>query len=176
MTGRRYERKLVRLFDDHGWRYVKSPSSGSGRTDDQPDLVVGKAPLGVPPLGIEAKTTAKDAYTIAEAEADQLRRWCEGFGAAPVIAMYWKGPAGGNVSYGGWWFLGLSEVRRSPSKNSGGGHHLRPRREDRHLWAGIGDLDEGRLMAGPVARQEARRPGPGERGPDGAETETEDEP
>lgn len=161
MTGRRYERKLVRLFDDHGWAYVPSPSSGSGRSDDQPDMVVGKSSLEMPPLGIEAKTTGKDAYTIEEGEADQLRRWCDAFGAAPVIAMYWKGPAGGNVSYGGWWFLGLEEVRRSPSENGSGGYHLRPRREDRHMWASIDDLDGGRLMAGPIRRQEANRPGGG---------------
>lgn len=146
MTGRRYERKLILLFDDSGWAFMKSPSSGSGRSDDQPDMVVGKATVeGLPPLGIEAKTTAKDACTIKEDEAEQLRRWCELFGAVPVIAIYWKGPPGGNTSYGGWYFRRLSEVRRSPDENDDGGHHLRPRREDRHEWAQIADVDSGRL-------------------------------
>ena len=96
MTGRRYERKLIRLFEENGWSFVKSPSSGSGRKDDQPDLVAGNTTSGFEcPLGIEAKTTAAHAYTIKEDEADMLRRWCSNFGAVPVIAVYWKGPPGG---------------------------------------------------------------------------------
>lgn len=146
MTGRRYERKLVRLFEENGWAFVKSPSSGSGRGDDQPDMLVGNATVNLPPLGIEAKTTSKDAYTITEQEAEQLRRWCENFGAAPLIAMYWKGPKGGNVHYGGWWFCPLSGVRRSPDRNDNGGFHLRPRRENRGAWVQIDDLNEGRLV------------------------------
>lgn len=145
MTGRRWERKLVQLFESHGWATLPSGSSGSGTDFDRPDLAVGKSGSGLPPLGGEAKTTRDDAYTIREAEADQLRRWCERFGAVPVVAMYWKGPPGGNVSYGGWYFRRLGEVRRSPSENADGGHHLRPRREDRHEWAQIDDLDAGDL-------------------------------
>lgn len=145
MTGRRYERKLVRLFEENGWGTLPSGSSGSGTDFDRPDLLVGNATVDMPALGIEAKTTRQDAYTITEAEAEQLRRWCSNFGAAPVIAMYWKGPKGGNVSYGGWYFRRLSEVRRSPAENDSGGHNLRPRRENRETWAQISDLNAGRL-------------------------------
>lgn len=147
MTGRRYERKLIRQFDENGWAFVKSPSSGSGRSDDQPDMCVGKATVDMPPMGLEAKTTSDNAYTVPEDEADQLRRWCERFGAVPVVAIYWKGEPGGNVSYGGWYFRGLSEVRRSPVENDAGGRNLRPRRENRHTWAQQNDLNEGRLFA-----------------------------
>lgn len=145
MTGSRYERKLIRLLREDGWRFVRSPSSGSGRTDDQPDIVASSSAVDLPPLGVEAKSTQKDAYTIKAAEADQLRRWCEGFGAAPVIAVYWKRPDGGGKDYGGWWFRGLPEVRRSPVENKRGEHHLRPRREDRHDWLSVSDLTAGRL-------------------------------
>lgn len=147
VTGRRWERKLVRLFEENGWGTLPSGSSGSGTDFDRPDMLVGNTTSGVgAPLGIEAKTTAKDAITIRESEGDQLERWCANFGAAPVIAVYWKGPPGGNVSYGGWWFRELREVRRSPAENADGGHHYRPRREDRHGWASIDDLNDGRLI------------------------------
>lgn len=136
------------MLDDAGWGVMKSPSSGSGTGRDQPDLLVGKATTDLPPLAMEAKTSAEDAYTIEAAEAEQLRAFSERFGAVPVIAMYWKGPPGGNVSYGGWWFNHLSEVRRSPTRNAAGTYHLRPRREDRHGWAQSGDLDAGRLTPG----------------------------
>lgn len=145
MTGRRWERKLVVLLTENGWAVMKSPSSGSGTGRDQPDLLVGNAAVGLPPLAMEAKTSAKNAITIEEQEAEQLRRFAEDFGAVPVIAVYWKGQPGGNVSYGGWWFRELSEVRRSPVTNEGGGHHLRPRREDRRGWASPADLCAGRL-------------------------------
>lgn len=148
MTGRRYERKLVRLFEENGWGTLPSGSSGSGTDFDRPDLVVGNATVDMPILGMELKTTREDAYTINKAEADQLGRWCANFGAIPAIAVYWKGPPGGNTSYGGWYFREVCNVRRSPVENNDGGHHLRPRREDRHDWAQIDDLNEGRLVAG----------------------------
>jgi Holliday junction resolvase len=146
MTGRRWERKLARLFDDNGWAFVKSPSSGSGRADDQPDLVAAKAAGGLEvPLGVEAKTTGEGALTVEAGEAEQLRGWCSRFGAAPVLAVYWKRRDGGGKDYGGWYFRALPEVRRSPVENKHGGHHLRPRREDRERWARMGDLEAGRL-------------------------------
>lgn len=143
MTGRRYERKLVQLFESEGWATLPSGSSGSGTDFDRPDLAVGNAAAGLPPLGIEAKTTRDDAYTIKESEVDQLEAWCEAFGAVPVIAMYWKGPQGGNTSYGGWYFRPAEEVRRSPAENADGGHHLRPRRGDRGEWGQIRHLNAG---------------------------------
>jgi Holliday junction resolvase len=145
MSGRRYERKLVSELSDAGWAFVKSPSSGSGRAEDQPDLVVGKATTGLPPLAIEAKTSRDGALTVPEPQAAALQRWAGTFGAAPLLAVYWVGPQGGNVSYGGWWFRPLTEVRRSPAENDAGGHHLRPRREDRGSWVQLADLEEGRL-------------------------------
>lgn len=148
MTGRRWERKLVRLLESEGWRTVPAGSSGSGTSLDRPDLVIGNAHVDLPPLGIEAKTTSNKARTIDETEAKQLRRWCDGFGAEPVIAVYWKRPNAGGKDYGGWWFRRLEDVRRSPSINADGGHHLRPRREDREEWAGMRDLNAGRLNGG----------------------------
>lgn len=146
MTGRRYERKLVNLLDEHGWAVMKSPSSGSGTDRDQPDLLVGHSGVGLEPLAIEAKSTRKDAYTVRVSEADQLADFARDFGARPIIAMYWKGPPGGNTSYGGWWFRPLEEVRRSPAENDGGRHHLRPRREDREKWVQAGDITSGVLL------------------------------
>lgn len=146
MTGRKWERKFVRTAEDDGWRCLPAGSSGSGTHRDRPDVLMGKAEADIPPLALELKTTRDNAETIAEAEADQLRRWAEGFGAVPAIGIYWKGPPGGNVSYGGWYFRELSEVRRSPQPNAAGGHHLRPRRENRREWAQFGDLNEGRLL------------------------------
>ena len=145
MTGRRYERKLVNSLDEHGWAAMKSPSSGSGTDRDQPDLLVGNAAVSLPPLAIEAKSTGQDAYTIDYCEAEQLQRFSDRFGARPVIAMYWKRPNSGGKDYGGWWFKSLHEVRQSPVENDSGEHHLRPRRGDRHKWASISDLDNGRL-------------------------------
>lgn len=146
MTGRRWERKLVVVFEDGGFAVIKSPSSGSGTDRDQPDMVVSSSMVeGLPPLAVEAKTTAKDAFTITEEEAQQLVRFANRFGAVPVVAMYWKRPNSGGKTYGGWYFRRLSEVRRSPAENEDGGHHLRPRREDRHEWASIEDLQAGRL-------------------------------
>jgi len=146
VSGRRYERKLVRAFEDRGWKTLPSGSSGSGTDSDRPDLLVGKAGLPMPPLAIEAKSTRQDAYTVREGEADQLRRWSVSFDAEPVLAFYWVGPPGGNTSYGGWWFRPLAAVRRSPAENGSGGHHLRPRRADRAKWASLDDLDHGRLV------------------------------
>ena len=146
MTGREYERKLVSLLDDHGWAVMKSPSSGSGTARDQPDLLAGSMAVDMPPLAIEAKTTSKNAYTVESEEADQLVSFAVRFGAVPVVAMYWKGPPGGNKSYGGWYFREVSEIRWSSAKRKDGMHNLRPRREDRTEWAQIEDLQEARLL------------------------------
>jgi len=143
MTGRRYERRLVNRLEDAGFTVVKSPSSGSGTGRDQPDLLAGAAGADRAPLAVEAKTTRDDAYTIKESEADQLERFAAAFGALPVVAMYWKGPRGGNTSYGGWWFARTDNVRRSPAENDRGGHHLRPRRENRQKWAQTSELRDG---------------------------------
>lgn len=143
MTGT--DADVCRRFDEEGFAVIKSPSSGSATKRDQPDFVVGDSRTGLLIAG-EAKSTRKDARTIPEGEAEQLRRFAERFGAEPVIAFYWIGPPGGNTHYGGWWFKPLFEVRRSSAENANGGHHLRPRREDRHDWASIEDLKEGRLL------------------------------
>jgi hypothetical protein len=139
VTGRDYERKFVNACDEEGVEVLLSGSSGSGTDDDRPDFVAGRGAARMP-VGGEIKTTRDNACTIPESEADQLRRWCERFGAEPVIVMYWKGPPGGNVSYGGWWIRALEGVRRSPAENADGGHHLRPRREDREEWSSPEDL------------------------------------
>lgn len=144
MTGADYERALLSELHDRGFAFVRSPASGA-RAHDQPDAVASKAGTGLGPLGIEAKSTAAEAYTIKEDEARQLRRWCSAFGATPVIALYWKGPPGGNVHYGGWRFRRLSLVRRSPVPNADGGFHLRPRREDRDEWNTADDIGNGQL-------------------------------
>lgn len=149
MTGRRYERKMVHAAADAGVEVLLSGGSGSGTDDDRPDFVAGAGGALERPLGGEAKTCKSDAFTIPRSEAEQLQRWCESFGAVPAVAVYWKGPDGGNTSYGGWWIRHLDAVRVSPAENSEGTHHLRPRREDRRSWASWDDVAAGDLRRAP---------------------------
>lgn len=145
MTGRDKERELVQEFEAKDWATLPSGGSGSGTDFDRPDLAASKSSVDLPPLGIEAKTSRDDAYTIKRDEAWQLKRWCAQFGAVPVVAFYWIGPPGGNLSYGGWWFQRIEDVRESPAENADGGHHLRPRRRNREDWRQLEDLNQGLL-------------------------------
>lgn len=148
MTGRDYERRMVRAAAEEGVEVLLSGGSGSGTAGDRPDFVAGAGGALPRPLGGEAKTCKSDALTIKRSEVDQLERWCRAFGAEPVVAVYWKGPDGGNKHYGGWWIARVGDVRESPAENARGTHHLRPRRGDRGSWASWSDVAEGRLRAG----------------------------
>jgi Holliday junction resolvase len=155
------ERALWAGLEEDGFVCLPAGSSGSGTGGDRPDGLVGGGPPGLPVMAVEAKTTSKDAVTVEEAELEQLRAVAGGFGAEPVVAVYWKGGRGGSAYWGGWHFRHAEAVRRSPAENAGGGHHLRPRREDRGGWSDWPALLRGELPGYDAGRPPAHTPPPG---------------
>lgn len=88
--GSKYERHLVDWFDDAGYAVMKSPSSGSGTSRDQPDVLVVKN--GTSNLAIEVKYIGDSSgrvYLDPE-ELSALSRFSHAAQASPIVAVRWK--------------------------------------------------------------------------------------
>jgi Holliday junction resolvase - archaeal type len=90
MTGADMERRLVTALDDLGYGVIRAPASGGGTTRDMPDVLAGKADER--PLAIELKTTHSHNAYVRDTEDVALARFCERFGADPILGFLFKQP------------------------------------------------------------------------------------
>lgn len=82
--GSRYERELVNKLWSAGFTVMRSPTSGGGRKQPQPDVL---ASDGTNTYALECKSSSDWRIYVAEGEVEQLLKFCEGFGAEPLIAV-----------------------------------------------------------------------------------------
>lgn len=88
-TGARYERRLRNALEENGYRCMRSPSSGSGTTHPQPDLLARNRERT---LCIELKYQKDPRIYLAEDEIDQLLAFAEPWpDALAMIVARWKG-------------------------------------------------------------------------------------
>lgn len=93
MKGSDYERELFKKLWDKGYAVMRSPTSGGGRKEPQPDLLFSN---GISVAGIECKSTQSEKVYLSKEEVRDLVEFCNRFGATPVIAVRW--------AYIGWTF------------------------------------------------------------------------
>lgn len=86
--GTRVEREVVNALDEAGFRVMRSPSSGSATTRDQPDVLVGRNGKS---WAFEIKYRSGDRVQFSADEIDALTRFARGFGAAPLVIVRWRG-------------------------------------------------------------------------------------
>lgn len=134
MSGR-YERTLVRALGDeslpehgpgHRRAAMRCPSSGAATSRDLPDVLAGPgltAACGntaltvlALPWAIELKTGKATTLYVDGEEVEALRRFCQWFGAAPVIGAYFKRPGGSRSPY---YLVAPPDCRMTDSGNYG---------------------------------------------------------
>lgn len=86
--GDRYERRFVTFLDDAEFAVMRSPSSGSATTRDQPDVLAVRPEVGI---AAEVKYVGKGSeYTyLDEEELEALERFAERVGARPRVVGRW---------------------------------------------------------------------------------------
>ncbi|KXA99378.1 hypothetical protein AKJ47_01130 [candidate division MSBL1 archaeon SCGC-AAA261G05] len=82
--GTRAERELANLLWNNSFAVMRSPASGSGRKNPQPDLL---ASDGTRVIGIEVKSTSRDKVYIPEEEVEELEEFCKKFGCEPLFGV-----------------------------------------------------------------------------------------
>jgi Holliday junction resolvase len=88
MTGGRYERELVNLYEEHGWFARRAGASGGGTKSESYDLIVAKD--GTVRV-IELKTRTPESYIyLDESEINELQYVARQFGCAARIVTRWK--------------------------------------------------------------------------------------
>jgi Holliday junction resolvase len=92
MTGADVERTLTNALDALGYAVMRAPASGGGTTRDMPDVLASKPDER--PLAIELKSTHSHNAYVRETEDIALQRFCEDFGADPMLGFLFKSPGG----------------------------------------------------------------------------------
>jgi Holliday junction resolvase - archaeal type len=90
MSGADVERRLANALDELGYGVMRAPASGGGTTRDMPDVLAGKADAR--PLAIELKSTHSHNAYVRDNEDVALQRFCEDFGADPMLGFLFKQP------------------------------------------------------------------------------------
>lgn len=78
------ERELFHRLWENGYAVMRSPASGSGRKQPQPDILVSD---GEKMFGIEAKASSSATVYIPKGEIEKLKNFCEKFGCEPLIGV-----------------------------------------------------------------------------------------
>ncbi len=99
--GSNAERELVHLFWSVGMACIRSAGSGSMKYPG-PDLVVGNK---IRKLAIECKSTRNKKKYLNKYDVDQLREFCDVFGAEPWFAI--------KFSRTDWLFLTPEDIERT---------------------------------------------------------------
>lgn len=81
--GTKGERELVKFFNDHNWGCIRIAGSGSS-SYPSPDILAGNA---IRRLAIECKVTKERKKYFSLEELNQLRTFCEKFGAEGWLAI-----------------------------------------------------------------------------------------
>jgi Holliday junction resolvase len=87
-SGAKAERYLIRALDACGWTCMRAPASGSGTKRSLPDVLA--SDIDVRPRAIELKSTKAQTAYVKESEDLALQEFCNGFGAVPILAFYFK--------------------------------------------------------------------------------------
>ena len=78
------ERDLVNYLNFLGYSAVRIAGSGAGTKKPRPDILAGN---GYNIYGIELKSSSRDNIYINSDQVKNLVKFCDNFGAVPVIAI-----------------------------------------------------------------------------------------
>ena len=99
--GSNKERELLHLFWSKGFAALRSAGSGSMKHPG-PDLVVSNKSRR---LAVECKTTKKDKQYLDKHDIEQLKEFCDLFGAEPWFAV--------KFARKDWLFLSLEDIEKT---------------------------------------------------------------
>lgn len=119
----RYEREFVNILTGLGYGAVRIPTSGSATDRDLPDVLYAEAVETGPTLdtvyadayAVEHKSGRATTLYVDEAEVAALRRFCDAFGAEPMLAARYTRQATGKGHY----CVRPDDARRTPEGNFG---------------------------------------------------------
>ena len=101
--GSKAERELLHMFWSKGWACIRSAGSGSMKYPG-PDLIVSNKSRR---LAIECKTTKRNKQYLDKHDVEQLREFCDIFGAEPWFAVRFAKME--------WLFLSLEDIEKTES-------------------------------------------------------------
>ena len=101
--GSKAERELLHMFWSKKWGCLRSAGSGSMKYPG-PDLIVGSRKKNRI-LAIECKSTKKKKQYLEEYDINQLKDFCEIFGAEPGFAV--------RFARKDWLFLSLDDIEKT---------------------------------------------------------------
>ena len=101
--GSKAERELLHMFWSKGWACIRSAGSGSMKYPG-PDLIVSNKSRR---LAIECKTTKRNKQYLDKHDVEQLREFCDIFGAEPWFAV--------RFARMNWLFLSLEDIEKTES-------------------------------------------------------------
>lgn len=99
--GTKAERELLHLFWSKGWACIRSAGSGSMKYPG-PDLIASNKARR---LAVECKSTKKKKQYLDEHDVNQLKEFCEIFGAEPWFAV--------RFARMNWLFLSLEDLEKT---------------------------------------------------------------
>lgn len=99
--GSKAERELLHMFWSRNVACLRSAGSGSMKYPG-PDLIVSNK---IRTLAIECKSTKKDKKYLEEADINQLKEFCDIFGAEPWFAV--------RFARMNWLFLSMEDIEKT---------------------------------------------------------------
>ena len=99
--GSNAERELLHMFWSRKWAALRSAGSGSMKYPG-PDLIVGNRTRT---LAIECKSTKRNKQYLEKYDIEQLKEFCEIFGAEPWFAV--------RFARKDWLFLSLDDIEKT---------------------------------------------------------------
>lgn len=104
--GMREEREIVNWLESAGFMACRVTGSGAGSKRPRPDILAGD---GVNQYGIEVKSSSKEYIHIDWEQIDNLKRFCVGFGAVPLVCA--------KFTYERPYFMGLDKLDMTEGGN-----------------------------------------------------------
>ena len=95
------ERELLHMFWSKGWACLRSAGSGSMKYPG-PDLIAGNK---IRRLAVECKSTKDKKKYLDKHDVEQLREFCDIFGAEPWFAV--------RFAKTNWLFLSLEDIEKT---------------------------------------------------------------
>ncbi len=99
--GTRAERELLHMFWKRGLATLRSAGSGSMKYPG-PDLIVGNK---LRKLAVECKSTKEKKKYLDKYDVEQLKEFCDVFGAEPWFAVRFSGKE--------WLFLSIEDIEKT---------------------------------------------------------------
>ena len=109
--GSKAERELIHLFWANGFAAMRAAGSGS-TTFPSPDIIVGNRARK---FAIECKSTASKKQYLEREQIEELKKYCEIFGAEPWVAVRFDKTS--KKLDQGWFFLTLEDLRETEGNN-----------------------------------------------------------